>query len=188
MANKIGRVIAIGCMALLFVLLAGGLAQAAGVQVSVNVNIGQPPPVIVAAPPPVVVAAPPAMLYLPQPGLYVAVGTPYDIFFLSGHYYYYHEDHWFWAPGYSGPWVHVVTKSLPPGLQHYRVVQLREYREREYRVYKTQGPKFKGKYFIAEEHRGEEHHGEEHHGEEQHDDHDRDHNDHGNGRGRGHDK
>jgi hypothetical protein len=90
------------------------------------------------------------MVYLAEPGMFVAVGIPYDVYFLSGRYYYFHGDNWFWASGYSGPWVHVVRKNLPPGLTKYKVVQLRDFREREYKAYKTQGPKFKGQKFSAE--------------------------------------
>lgn len=123
-------------------LVTSAMATPAFAQVSINVNIGAPPPVIV--------HERPTMVYLAEPAMYVAVGVPYDIFFVGGRYYYFHGDNWFWASGYGGPWVHVVHKSLPPGLQKYKVVQLRDYREREYRVYKTQGPKFKGQHFDAD--------------------------------------
>ena len=116
-------------------------ATAATAQVNVNVNIGAPPPVIV--------AAPPTMLFLPEPAVYVAVGVPYDIYFISGRYYYMRGDRWYWGPGYDGPWVYVVDSSLPPGLRKFKVKQLHSFREREYVVYKTQGPGFKGKQFKA---------------------------------------
>ena len=124
------------------VLLAGTLATPASAEVNINVNIGAPPPVIV--------HERPTMVYLPEPAMYVAVGVPYDIFFVSGRYYYFHNDNWFWASGYNGPWVHVVHKSLPPGLQKHKIVVLRDYREREYKVYKAQGPKYKGKHFDGD--------------------------------------
>ncbi len=132
-------------------------------EVNINVNIGAPPPVIV--------HERPAMIYLREPAVYVAVGVPYDIFFVGGRYYYFHGDNWFWAAGYGGPWVHVEYRSLPPGLRRYKVVKLRDFREREYRVYKVEGPRFKGKHFDADPgpHAG---------------DHDRDDNDQGN-RGNG---
>jgi hypothetical protein len=120
----------------------GTLAIPARAEVNINVNIGPPPPVVV--------VERPTMLYLGEPGLFVAVGVPYDIFFVSGRYYYFHGGNWFWASGYGGPWVHVVYKGLPPGLQKHKIIQLREYREREYRVYKVQGPKFAGKKFDAD--------------------------------------
>jgi hypothetical protein len=158
-----------GCL-LLLMLLAGLLPTQAHAQVSVNVHIGPPPPVIVAAPPP--------MLLLPEPGIYVAAGIPYDVFFVGGRYYYVHGDHWFWGPGYAGPWTYVEYRSLPPGLRRYKVVKLREYREREYNVYRVQGANFRGEHFYAVK---DEH---DHH---DHDDHDHG-NGNGNGRGRGHHK
>ena len=122
------------------------LAMPAFAEVNVNINIGAPPPVIV--------RAPPTMLFLPDPGVYVAVGVPYDIYFISGRYYYLQGDNWFWATGYGGPWVYVVHTSLPPGLRKFKVKQLRDYRDREYRVYQVQGPGFKGKQFRADQGNG----------------------------------
>ena len=112
-------------------------------QVNVNVQIGTPPPVVV--------YSPPTMILMPEPQMYVAVGVPYDIYFVSGRYYYLHGGHWFWGPGYGGPWTYVEVQRLPPGLRKYKVTQLHAYREREYRVYKAEGPKFRGTYFVAEE-------------------------------------
>jgi len=128
--------------------------SAASPQVNINVNIGQPPPVVV--------RERPTMVYLAEPAAYVAVGIPFDIFFVSGRYYYLHGNDWFWGTGYNGPWVAVTYRSIPPGLQKYKIERLHEFREREYRVYKVEGPKFKGKHFEADEFR---------------DDHDRDHDD-----------
>jgi len=146
------------CGALLGLILSVGLfAMPAHAQVSVNVNIGQPPPVVM--------YSPPTMVLMPEPQMYVAVGVPYDIFFFSGHYYYFHGGHWFWGPGYGGPWTYVAVETLPPGLRRYKVAQLREFREHEYRVYKAQGPRFKGTYFVAERRDDDdqgEHHGKGH--------------------------
>ena len=121
----------------------GFWSVAASAQVNVNINIG--------APPPVVVRARPTMVYLPEPAAYVAVGIPYDIYFVTGRYYYLHGNDWFWAQGYNGPWVYVSYNSLPPGLRKYRVERLHEFREREAKAYAVQGPGFKGKHFEAEE-------------------------------------
>jgi hypothetical protein len=142
---------------LLLMTLGAALPTLAGTQVHVNVNIGPPPPVIV--------EAPPQMLFLPDPGVYVAVGIPYDVYFIGGRYYYVHGDHWFWGPGYRGPWTYVEYRTLPPGLRRYKVVRLREYRDHEYTVYKVKG---NGKHFYAVS--------------------DDDDDDRGHGRGRGHKK
>lgn len=126
---------------LLSLLFGSVLPTFASTQVHVNVNIGPPAPVIVEAPPP--------MLFLPEPGVYAAAGIPYDVYFVSGRYYYLHGDHWYWAHGYRGPWTYVEYRSLPPGLRKYKVVRLHEYRDREYKVYAVQGEKFHGKHFYA---------------------------------------
>ena len=139
-------------------------ATPAHAQVNINVRIGEPPPVVV--------YSPPAMVLMPEPQMYVAVGVPYDIFFASGRYYYCHGDHWFWGPGYGGPWTYVAVGRLPPGLRRYKMKQLREFREREYRAYTVQGPRFGGTYFVA--------------GERDDDDQGEDGEHHGRGHGRGH--
>ena len=147
MRREITRVALNGFALLLGVTLMQSVrATPAFAEVNINVNIG--------APPPVVVRERPTMVYLAEPGMFVAVGVPYDIYFLSGRYYYMHGDNWFWASGYDGPWVVVQRRSLPPGLQKYKIVQLREFREREYKVYKVQGSKFKGQHFSAEPGKG----------------------------------
>jgi len=117
-------------------------AGAASAEFNLNINIGSPPPVVV--------SAPPTMLFLGQPGLYVAVGVPYDIFFISGRYYYFHGGHWYWAAGYGGPWVYVEGRALPPGLRKYKIEQLRGYRDREFKAYQVQGPKYNGRQFVGE--------------------------------------
>jgi hypothetical protein len=138
-------VLILGSLTLGNLALPGAISIAsAGTQLSVNVNIGPPPPVIV--------QAPPTMVYLAEPGVYAAVGVPYDIFFFSGRYYYVRGNDWFWGAGYNGPWTFVEYRTLPPGLQKYKVERLRVYRENEYVVYKQQGPKFQGKHFEAEGH------------------------------------
>jgi hypothetical protein len=112
-------------------------------------------------------------VYLVEPAAYVAVGIPFDIYFVSGRYYHFHNNDWFWGNAYNGPWVAVPYRSLPPGLQKYKVENLHEFRDREYRVYKTQGASFKGKHFQAEE---------------SHNDHGNNGNGNGNGRGNGNKK
>ena len=122
-------------------------SRTAGSEVNVNINIGVPPPVVV--------EAPPVMLFLGQPGLYVAVGIGYDIYYMSGRYYYFHDGHWFRGPGYGGPWVYVQDRSLPPGLRKYKIKDLHRFKDHEYKIYKTQGPQYKGRRFEGK--KGPEH-------------------------------
>jgi len=123
------------------------MSAAPAAEVNVNINIGPPPPVIV--------QARPTMVYLREPAVYVAVGVPYDIYFVGGRYYYVHGKDWFWGNGYKGPWTYVEYRSVPPGLQKYKLEKLHEYREREYRDYKAHGDGYKGQHFDADEHRDE---------------------------------
>ena len=133
----------------LFLLVGLAATTSAHAQLNVNVHIGEPPPVVV--------YSPPTMVLLPEPQMYVAVGVPYDIYFMSGRYYYLHGGHWFWGPGYGGPWTYVAVEKLPPGLRRYKVKQLHEFREREYKVYRASGPGGRSTVFVAEEHPGKGH-------------------------------
>src|SRR5689334_16859550 len=99
-------------LALALVLGLGVAARPARAQVNINVRIGEPPPVVV--------YSPPTMLLLPEPQMYVAVGVPYDIYFVSGRYYYLHQGHWFWGPAYGGPWTYVAVERLPPALRKFK--------------------------------------------------------------------
>ncbi len=130
-------------MLLSLIMGVGPVSVPAWAEVDVNINVGIP------LPPPIVVATPPAMVFLTEPAVYVAVGVPYDIFFVSGRYYYFHGDRWYWARGYGGPWVHVAYQSLPPGLRRYKVERLHTFRDREFHRYNAQGPRYKGRHFVA---------------------------------------
>jgi len=116
-------------------------ASKAQAEVHINVNIGAPPPIIV--------RSAPTMVFLPEPAVYVAVGIPYDLYFVSGRYYHVRGNNWFWATGYGGPWTPVVYHSLPYGLRKYKPARLHEFREREYRVYRVSS-RDRGRYFVAD--------------------------------------
>lgn len=111
----------------------------ADTEINVKVNVG--------APPPIVLEAPPTMLFLPGPGVYVAVEIGYDLFFRNGHYYYFHNSHWFSATGYGGPWGKI--KHLPPGLTKFKLKELHSLRDKEFKAFKTKGTAYKGKQLKA---------------------------------------
>lgn len=73
-------------------------------QVSVQVNIGQPPPVLVAQPVLVPVQASP-VYYAPKYGG--------DVFFYDGRYYTVHNDEWFYATRVNTPWISVAVGRVP---------------------------------------------------------------------------
>jgi hypothetical protein len=87
-------------------LITAGLAVAAPArsQVSVNVSIGQPPPVVVAQPVLVPVKASPVM-FAPSYGA--------DLFFYDGRYYTVRDDQWFYAARVNSPWVAIAIGKVP---------------------------------------------------------------------------
>jgi len=87
-------------------LFAASLAMAvpARSQVNVSVNIGQPPPVIVAQPVLVPVQASP-VYYAPSHGA--------DLFFYDGRYYTVRDDRWFYASRLNAPWVSITIGKVP---------------------------------------------------------------------------
>jgi hypothetical protein len=73
-------------------------------QVSVQVSIGQPPPVIVAQPVLVPVQASP-VYYAPSYGA--------DLFVHNGRYYTVRDDQWFYAARLNAPWVAITIGKVP---------------------------------------------------------------------------
>jgi hypothetical protein len=119
-------------------------AFAANVGVSVGINIGTPPAVVVPAPPPpvyhappVVIEEPPLFIEPPELGFHVAVGIPHDIFFIGSTYYLYRGNAWYRAPHYNGPWVSTRYKALPHKLRRHSHEKIRHYREAGYRDYRN---------------------------------------------------
>ena len=73
-------------------------------QVSVAVNIGQPPPVIVAQPVLVPVSNSP-VYFVPSYGS--------DLFVYDGRYYTVRDDQWFYAARVNAPWVSIAVGKVP---------------------------------------------------------------------------
>ena len=87
-------------------LLAASLAVPAPAlsQVSVNVNIGQPPPVLVAQP---------VLVPVQDSPVYYAPSYGADLFFYDGRYYTRHNDQWFYAPRRNATWIAVSIGRVP---------------------------------------------------------------------------
>ena len=76
--------------------------------VHVGINVGVPPPPVVALPaPPSYVAVPgvPAVSYAPE--------VSFNLFTYGGQYYTYNDGNWFLAPAYGQPWVYVPPARVP---------------------------------------------------------------------------
>ncbi|GFO68090.1 hypothetical protein GMLC_16690 [Geomonas limicola] len=159
-------------------LLCGAQAAFAGVNVNINLGepprtvVVTPPPQPVYVPPPAPVYVPPpapATVYVPaQPpvqfievnddiqfvypgalGFYVAVGVPYDLFFVNNNYFLYRDGRWLRAPSSRGPWVTTRYRELPPGLRRHRLERIREFRAREYEVYRRDRDHYRGRHFRS---------------------------------------
>ncbi len=87
-------------------LIAAGLALPAPArgQVSVNVNIGHPQPVV----------AQPVLV--PVQGSYVYYAPSYgpDLFFYDRRYYTVRDDQWFYATRVNTPWIAIAIGKVPP--------------------------------------------------------------------------
>jgi hypothetical protein len=54
--------------------------------------------------PPLIYQAPPPMVWYPALGVYIALNSPYRLFFYGGNYYYFRGGLWYVGLGYGGPW------------------------------------------------------------------------------------
>ena len=108
-------------------LLAGAILGLAAVPswaaVNVQLDIGVPPPVVVAPAAPMVVPEPgamvaPAMVWSPEFGAYIALDAADPLLYMGGVYYYFSGGIWLSGPNYWGPWVRVAR--LPYGLRGFR--------------------------------------------------------------------
>lgn len=104
------------------------VAHASNVGFNIGVNLGTLPAPVIAAPP-VEVAEPPEFVAQPGSGFYVAVGTPYNLFYAGNLYYLCRGGSWYAAPYYNGPWVSVGYRVLPWQLRRYPIARLRYFRD-----------------------------------------------------------
>jgi len=129
-----------------------GTAHAGNVDFSIGINLGNRPvavsyepvyapapppvryePVYVPAPQPVVIAEPPQFVLSPSLGFYVAMGTPYDLFYVGNRYYLSRNGAWYGGASFRGPWTTVAYRTLPRELRRYPVAAIRHQRDRDYR-------------------------------------------------------
>jgi hypothetical protein len=135
-------------------------ALASNVGVDLNIRLGAPRQVVVPEP---VYVAPPAPVYYAPPapamaveedvqfvypeglGFYVAVGVPYDLFYLNNSYFIVRDGRWLRSSSSRGPWVVQRSRDLPPTLRRNRLERIREYRNREYVVYNRDREHYRGR-------------------------------------------
>lgn len=124
----------------------------ASVGVNVNINVGAPQPVIVPVQPTppmpyVTIEQDVDFVYPSELGFYVAVGVPYDLFYLRNNYYLCRDGRWFRADSSRGPWIPARYRDLPPGLRTHTLDRIRVYRNAEYTVYSRDRDHYRGRHF-----------------------------------------
>jgi hypothetical protein len=82
-------------------------------------------------------------------GFYVAVGLPYDLFYVGKTYYLYRDGYWHRAHHSRGPWVVVAHRDLPAGLRKHSMERLRYYRDEEHNAYRRDEENYRGKHFRS---------------------------------------
>jgi hypothetical protein len=105
---------------------------------SFSINVGGPP---------VVIEQPPDFLYPPELGFGVAVGVPYDMYYIDGIYYIYRGGGWFRTSNYGDNWIKMRHRELPPALRRYKIYKIHEFRDREYRSYSQDRTHYRGRAF-----------------------------------------
>ncbi|HJV66011.1 MAG TPA: hypothetical protein VJ550_09765 [Geomonas sp.] len=122
-------------LAIVSLLLLLQLPSLAEDQIDFPINVGGPAAVI---------DEPPEFLYPPELGFGVAVGTPYDLFYLNGAYFLHRGGNWFKAPYYGGSWTRVGKKKLPRELRANSIARIHQYRDREFRLYQADRKRYPG--------------------------------------------
>jgi hypothetical protein len=100
----------------------------------------------------IVLAGPPMFVFPPALGFYVAVGVPYDMFFVDMRYYLCMHGAWYVAPYYDGPWVVIRYRRLPRILRMHKYQQIVKIRDQEYRVYQGGPDHYRGKQYRPDRH------------------------------------
>jgi hypothetical protein len=101
-------------------------------------------------PPEVYVDEAPQFIYSPDLNLYVAVGVPYDLIYTGSSYFYFYGGRWFRGPYYNGPWVRASRRYFPPALYHYRIGNIRHFRDAEFRRYRHDSDHYRGRFHRPE--------------------------------------
>jgi len=100
-------------------------------------------------------------------GFYVAVGLPYDLFYVGKSYYLYRDGYWHRAHHSRGPWVIVTHRDLPPGLRKHSMERIRYYRDEEHAAYRRDEENYRGRHFRSNKEDWQEPQREENRGEKE---------------------
>jgi hypothetical protein len=155
MSRKFTRVCRFAGLVVPAVLALGASAAcASNVGVDFNLHLGNQPqqvvvpqPVAVAPAPPVVIDQDVDFVYPDNLGFYVAVGVPYDLFYVRDTYYVYRDGSWLRSARRGGPWMVMQRRDLPPGIRRQKLARIRAFRDAEYDVYRHDRDHYHGRHF-----------------------------------------
>jgi len=154
MSHTLNRFISLaGLLVPAALVLGASAAHANNVGVDFNLHLGNQPvvvaPPVVAPPVPVVIDQDVDFVYPEGLGFYVAVGVPYDLFYVRNTYYVCRDGRWFRASRGRGPWIAMERRDLPPGLRRQKLERIRAYRDTEFEAYRHDRDHYRGRHFHA---------------------------------------
>lgn len=100
---------------------------------------------------PIKVTEPPEFLFPRELGFGVAVGVPFDMFYVSDHYYLLQGDTWYRSSSYRGPWTLQGLSRVPPELRKHKLSKIRQIRNKEFEKYWNDKSRYQGRHFRAGE-------------------------------------
>lgn len=110
-------------------------------QVDFKIDVGGPTEVI---------DQPPQFVYPSDLGFGVAVGIPYDLFYVNGAYFLYRGGDWFKSSSYGGNWEKVRKRKLPAELRRQSMTRIHQSRDREYSMFQKDRERYPGPPFRKE--------------------------------------
>lgn len=96
---------------------------------------------------PVKLSEPPLFLFPAELGFGVAVGIPYDMFYVNKTFYVQKLGNWYRSATYKGPWTTAGMTSIPPELKKQSLAKIRKIRNAEFEKYWDSKARYQGKTF-----------------------------------------
>ncbi|HBG05638.1 MAG: hypothetical protein A2075_18395 [Geobacteraceae bacterium GWC2_58_44] len=103
---------------------------------------------------PITLTQPPEFLFPAELGFGVAVGVPYDMFYLSDNFYFLKSGTWYRSASYRGPWMLQGFSRVPPELRKHKIARIRELRNREFADFWKNRDHYQGRYFRPDDEPG----------------------------------
>jgi len=136
--NNLMTCLMINMLAIPLTLCAAAQSHAGNIGVDIHVGFPTPPVVMVPRPvyrqpvPTFYFNESPEFIYMQSTGFYMAVGSPYDLFYDNNDYYISYQGYWHRSSTLDGPWRIVDRHALPSGFRRHDINQFRSYRDTEY--------------------------------------------------------